>query len=104
MTLSLFERNLERSSGYPIEVLRNTPIDEFRAMIEKKTGKPTRFTQGRVPPEASTDCDQSCSGLSLIGQRLTTHEECEEAYRQSVRISWYKKVREAYHRFFRRNR
>ena len=89
-SLKKFYRSVEMMTGMSIEEIQNTPIDELRAREEKKRGKPLKFSSGLLLG-ASTDCDGSCSGLSLIGQRFVSHEECEQAYRQAIRTPWYER-------------
>ena len=34
--------------------------------------------------EGSVDCDGSCSGLDLVGQRLVSHDECNRAFDDAI--------------------
>ena len=53
--------------------------------------------------EASTDCDGSCSGLDLVGQRLVSHEECNNLCDEAIdrlKPNFIEKLQDKYPRFY----
>ena len=75
MASPLFEDAVEQATGMSIDVLRNTPIDEFRKAIEGKRGKPIQFF---------TEFPWIGRG-NVLRDRCTSHEEAEAAYESAIR-------------------
>lgn len=74
MTNSAFEKAVERAAGTSIDVLRDTPIDEFRRTVERRCGKPTHFF---------TEFPWIGRG-NVLRDRCTSHEEAEAAYESAI--------------------
>jgi len=104
MALEDFEKtvmkNINRNLGtdMTIEEIRKMPIDEYRVLVEEIKGRPLRFSYGTLPG-ASTDCDGSCSGLSLVGQEFMSSKECDKAGRDAVKVPWHEYVSRVYQWF-----
>ena len=74
MATKAFEQAVEIATGVPVEVLRDTPVDERRVIIEHALGRPLRFP----------------SRFPLIGRgnvfrnRAVSHDEVEEQFMRAI--------------------
>jgi hypothetical protein len=67
MVSDLFERAIERGTGLPIDVLRQTPIEELRESAEHKLGRPFQIVS--VFPWAGRG--------NVLRDRLVSREELD---------------------------
>lgn len=75
MTETLIDRTIAESTGYSIEYLKNTPLDELRANVERKRGGPLRFVS--LFPWIGRG--------NMMRDRLVSHEEAVAAYDDAIR-------------------
>jgi hypothetical protein len=71
--LTDFERTIERATGRSIDEIRETPLSESRVEQERRAGRPTEL-------------------VSYSGPRLVSHEECNRACDEAIRVKVSERV------------
>ena len=74
MATKSFEQAVEIATGVPVEVLRDTPVDERRATIERALGRPLRFPS-RFP---------LIGRGSVLRDHTISHDEVEKQFMGAI--------------------